>query len=1235
MSKNKNKFHYSFIKKISLKLLLAFFVCLFVLGSDHVFASESVSHTIELEKFGSISYSQIYQEEKEFNAVMIKSNSGIDGLMVNFFPFKNGVWEPVEIHDDGFGAEAFIFTAPTKTAQFKIIERHSGDIKLDADFLFTSNKSIGGSGELYAGPASSSGLKIISRSEWGADENYRYWTPELKEKYESKNGEEKDYADPCGNFSKEYATETKLSHVLKYSNDGDELLWPLSYASSLKKIVVHHTDSDVRDITGDKVMDGRDYEAMVRAIYHFHAKTRGWGDVGYNYLIDPMGNIYEGRYGGDKVVGAHALCYNNGSMGIGLIGNYENDVVPQPALNSLIKLIADKSKTHNIDPEGSSVFRGKVYPNVAGHKDYRKTACPGKNLYNLLARIRERAGLVYRLGNLSESGLTQTFDYDAELKGDLSTIELPPNGIKKVYIQFKNTGKKSWDNNTWLHVVNSSKQKGARVVSIVSDKSFVAADMKEDVVAPGEIATFEVEMRGGYISENNYFEVTPVANGKYKVSRSSTFIPIYVKKPVFSYEVVSSDLPSGIVFQDQKISASIKLKNTGNATWTNFGSYPIRMGTENLRDRRSFLLTKHATRLAHLLESEVSPGSVGTFLFDLEAPSRYEGVIKEYFSPVVEHVSWLENKGLNFEITIKKPKHAAQIENNIRTISMQPGEMKEIKFDMKNVGDLAWEKDDMNITFINKGVKIFKNRITPSSNINPGGIFKFDFWTQAPYEEGKYLVFLNSKFNRSPIENGAARLTIDVPNPFLRAKMTKRTPFLVDAARSQEKEIEVKFLNLGNAVWRNSGKNAIHLAPTRPSDHISKLYYSGDWVNKYRAARMSEREVKPGEIGTFTFKVKPFELGTFTEYFQLVMENVGWIDGTFIRWDFKVSDCGSSCLSVPVQTSDSSSGSSSSVKKTTTTIPVTVPVIAPIPIITTITNPAIITKASSAKTEDFRVRISYDDDVSKITADKNYKVVDKDGKELFKIDAGYYFTARRVNNNIHVQFFNVSKASDVVRVIPDTGGIVEVMTMQRRPTWNNELNDNRFRGIMEIRSVNNKTAYINELPLEDYMKGLAEVSNSALTEKQKAIAILARTYAKFYMDSANRKFPGLPYDGSDDPAIFQKYLGYGVEKRSPNFVSAVNATKDKVVTYNGKIVKTPYFNQSSGKTLSAKEVWGWTHTPYLQSVDDPYCKGMTKSGHGVGMSGCGSEGMAKDGKTYEEIIKYYYKGVEISNRGSN
>ena len=277
----------------------------------------------------------------------------------------------------------------------------------------------------------------------------------------------------------------------------------------------------------------------------------------------------------------------------------------------------------------------------------------------------------------------------------------------------------------------------------------------------------------------------------------------------------------------------------------------------------------------------------------------------------------------------------------------------------------------------------------------------------------------------------------------------------------------------------------------------------------------------------------------------------------------------------------------------------------------------------------FRVRLSYSDANSTITANKNFKVVDGQNNELFSVASGNSVLVRQSGNNMHVQVGSVVRSDSAIKFIPEEDGIIEIRTWENRPAWNRELNDNRFRGTLEIRVINEQVAYINELPLEDYIKGLGEVSNDAPFEKQKVIAVLARSYARFYMSDENRKFPGLPYDGSDDPEVFQKYLGYGIETRSPNFVGAAAITKNEVVTYQGKLVKTPYFNQSDGRTYSAQEVWGWTHTPYLVSVPDPWCESRVKRGHGVGLSGFGATAQANEGKTYEEIIKYYYKDVEI------
>ncbi|MBU1017716.1 N-acetylmuramoyl-L-alanine amidase [Patescibacteria group bacterium] len=1204
-----------------------FFACF-----SQVSASEIAEHEIVLERYGYELYSPVIEEAETFYSIGIQSQEAMEGLMVNFNPLNGGIWEEVGDHTLD---EWPLFTSPTHTVRFKKkAEEDESRVSFNAHFFFLEKEDDQSlyTENYYGGPeVAAAGFRLISRREWGADENIRYWSPELEELFRG-NGSEKDYVNVCAGMEEKYASEIRLSRTVQSGPNGESLIWPLSYPQSVKKFVIHHTASELKDLNGDRRLDGRDYTAMLRAIYYYHAITRGWGDIGYNYIIDPLGNVYQGRYGGERVIGAHAQCYNNGSIGISVIGNYSDKSISEPAFNALVALIAEKAKLHDIDPEGSSVFRGKRLPNIMGHRDVGNTTCPGGEFYQTLDRVRQRAGLAARSGIFKENTInTQTLDYNAESLSSVSVVSLEPNERKKITLRFKNTGQKTWDGNTWLHVALNNRG-NARVVPVIEDKAFVAADLHEPSVPPGQVGTFEVELEAGYDPVNYTFEVAPVANGRYKISRSAVFIPIEVHEPRFDYRVVSDkDLPGGILFQGQKIQGSIKLQNTGNVSWFNYGDHPTRLGTENLRDRRSLLVKQHTTRIAHLLESEVGPGETGTFLFNLEGPLNYEGKITERFTPVIEGVRWMDNRGLGFDLIVKKPRHLARITEKTKIPSMLPGEMRKITITMQNRGDLAWDQDNMQVRLLGTGMKVFKSKMTPVKSVDPQKFTQFDFWVQAPYEEGRHRVFLRSTFNRVGIQGGTVRFLIDVEPPRLRAQLADQTSRTVAIKPGQEKEIEVMFKNLGNAVWNNKGENAIYLAPSNPQDRLSQLYYEDGWVNKYRAGKMVESTVMPGETGTFRFKVKPTQNGVYREYFQLVMERIGWIGGSDVRWDFHVSGTAvSTSASSTAKNQDAIQNkeqataitnvrSNTTADTVTITTPKVTPVVQPIPSVVT----------PSASDDLLRVRISYGDDYSKITANTLFQIVNEKNQVLFEVGAGTAADIRHLQGSIHVQVGENTKTAQWVRVVPLNDGIVEIVSMDRPPSWNHDLNDNRFRGIMEVRPVNNETAFINELPLEDYLRGLAEVSNGTLYEKQKTIAILARTYARFYMSDANRKFPDMPYDGSDDPAIFQRYLGYGYEIRSPNFVVAVADTKNKVVTYEGQLIKTPYFNQSDGRTRSASEVWGWTTTPYLQSVPDPYCEGMILRGHGVGLSGYGAEAMAEAGKTYDEIIKYYYQGVKI------
>ncbi|MDD2694089.1 MAG: N-acetylmuramoyl-L-alanine amidase [Candidatus Gracilibacteria bacterium] len=217
------------------------------------------------------------------------------------------------------------------------------------------------------------------------------------------------------------------------------------------------------------------------------------------------------------------------------------------------------------------------------------------------------------------------------------------------------------------------------------------------------------------------------------------------------------------------------------------------------------------------------------------------------------------------------------------------------------------------------------------------------------------------------------------------------------------------------------------------------------------------------------------------------------------------------------------------------------------------------------------------------------------------------------------------------------GEVVRIASWSRVPAWDTtgKYNDNLFRGKLIVRNENGKLYIVNELPIESYLKGMGEVSNTDLPEKIKTIVVSARSYAYYYMDKKNRKYNTQIYDGSDDPDSFQKYLGYGYEMRSPNVAKLVDETRGRVIKYKGVLIKPWYFSSSNGRTKSYQEYCesngskNCMNIPYLQSVSDPGGVGKVLQGHGVGISGVGATYFSGQGWDYQQIIQYYLNGVEI------
>ncbi len=150
---------------------------------------------------------------------------------------------------------------------------------------------------------------------------------------------------------------------------------------------VHHT-VNANDYTEDQV------PAILRSIYAYHVKSRGWSDIGYNFLVDRFGRIWEGRYGGiDKpVVGAHTLNYNQYSFAMSAIGNYETAQPTDVMLRAYGQLFAWKLSLSGVNPASTSQKIGSgTFQAINGHRDAGSTACPGKYLYAQLPLIRQYA----------------------------------------------------------------------------------------------------------------------------------------------------------------------------------------------------------------------------------------------------------------------------------------------------------------------------------------------------------------------------------------------------------------------------------------------------------------------------------------------------------------------------------------------------------------------------------------------------------------------------------------------------------------------------------------------------------------------------------------------------------------------------------------------------------------------------------------------------------------------------
>ena len=173
-----------------------------------------------------------------------------------------------------------------------------------------------------------------------------------------------------------------------------------AYAKGVYFAVVHHT-------AGSNAYGPTASAAIVRGIELYHVRGNGWNDIGYNFLVDKYGQVFEGRAGGvdRNVIGAQAEGFNTGSVGIAVIGNYTTAQITPAAQRSLASLLAWRLDVAHVDPLGfvTWISGGNAkYPKsspvllraISGHRDTGFTSCPGMMLYARLPDLAHEAAAI-------------------------------------------------------------------------------------------------------------------------------------------------------------------------------------------------------------------------------------------------------------------------------------------------------------------------------------------------------------------------------------------------------------------------------------------------------------------------------------------------------------------------------------------------------------------------------------------------------------------------------------------------------------------------------------------------------------------------------------------------------------------------------------------------------------------------------------------------------------------------
>ncbi|TAK05119.1 hypothetical protein EPO33_04015 [Patescibacteria group bacterium] len=577
------------------------------------------------------------------------------------------------------------------------------------------------------------------------------------------------------------------------------------------------------------------------------------------------------------------------------------------------------------------------------------------------------------------------------------------------------------------------------------------------------------------------------------------------------------------------------------------------------------------------------------------------------------------------------------------TIDMQPGEKRQYRVGFKNVGTETWSRSGGN--FISLYTWNPKYRTSPfvdaswrgptqpailtEQTVAPGGVGFLSFTLRAPgtpgtYTETYHLAVENlrwipgGQFSVTIRVAGGAAAPVSLPpisssapasvpapssNGTLRAqKLIQSAKELAFSRGGEETRFRIMFKNAGTAGWGGyevlAGRSGLAIAATDPS------FRAASWASD-RVALSTANSVAPGGAVVLDFIVRaPQKRGSYKASFHLQ------VDGKVVE---------GSDFDIPVSVTNDGPNANP---------------VAPPPVPSSSAQPT--PPSTSAGEPTLRVGVLIVDEETDwrvtLANPAGFDVV-TGGAVVATIAGGASVTAAYENGAYWYDAGAGRKPSgSYLRFVPkSSNSIFTVTNFDRRVTRNAGYADNAFRDVLELHwnGSENRTWLINELPMESYLRGLAETSNISHLEFQKALITAARTYAYYHWERGTKHAAEFYHV---DAYYDQVYKGYGQEQRTPRLTQSVEETRGQIVTYENRTAITPYFSRSDGRTRNWEDVWRSDPVPWLRGVSVPCDVGKELWGHGVGMSASGALCMANEGQTFDNILRYFYTGITLMKK---